>query len=1016
VGFVLLGPVAVWTGAEQVDLGAPRQRLLLSALAAEAGRVVPTDVLLERLWGEEPPEQARRTLHTYLARLRRAVERVPGGGGRAAAVRARSGGYLLDVDDGEVDLLRFRGLVARAQGARGAAALPALREAVGLWQGPPLGGVPGEWAERARRSWQQEQVAAVLAWADAELVAGTPADVLVPLADLAVRHPLVEPVAAARVRLLAAVGRRPEALECYAVMRDRLAAELGMDPGPELRSAYEAVLRGDPPADPTAPTGPPGGFDPGRIDRGGFDPRRIDPDGIDPGRIDPRRIDRDGFDPGGSDPRRIDPDGIDPGRTVPGRIDPGRIDPGRIDPGRTVPGRIDPDRTDPAWVGPGRVDPGRIVPAQLPADVRGFTGRAAELAAVDALGSGVVAVAGTAGVGKTAFAVHWAHRATARFPDGQLYVNLRGFDPAGESLDPARAVRGFLDALGVPPERVPADLDGQVALYRGLLDGRRMLVLLDNARDAEQVRPLLPGSRTCLTLVTSRDRLAPLVADGARSLPLDLLSTAEAGELLAARLGAGDPGAVERVVAACAHLPLALCIVAARAEITGFPLGVLAAELTGAGDRLGVLDAGDQATQVRTVFSWSYAALTGPAARLFRLLGLHPGPDVTVPVAASLAGVADAAGLVAELSRASLLTEHSPGRYARHDLLTAYAAELTAAVDPAAERQAATTRLAAHYAHTARAGRLLHDPGSRVPEWLPLGDPPPGVTPEPLADSAAGFAWVAAELPALRGIWALTGVDAQVWWLAWGLSVVLDRLARWPDWAAAWEAAVAAAERRGDLGGTGYACRELAEAYVWLGDYPAAYALLERAMELGAAVGDKVGAGNAHLSYGVAVGKQGDDERAVAELEEALRYYQAAGFEGGIASALNCASWGYALIGQAEKALDYAQQALELHRRTRFPWGEASAHDAIGWAYHQMGDYEQAVRWFREAVRLYGAVGDRYQQADTHVHLGDSLVALGDRAAARAAYADGLAILDAMGHTDAAGVRAKLDGLGPGGS
>jgi tetratricopeptide (TPR) repeat protein len=387
---------------------------------------------------------------------------------------------------------------------------------------------------------------------------------------------------------------------------------------------------------------------------------------------------------------------------------------------------------------------------------------------------------------------------------------------------------------------------------------------------------------------------------------------------------------------------------------------------------------------------------------------------VTVPAAASLAGVPvpAAAELVGELARSSLIEAHSPGRYARHDLLAAYAAELTAAVDPAAERRAATARMVAHYTHTAHAGRLLHDPGTRVPEWLPLGDPPPGVTPEPLADAGAGFAWVAAELPVLRVLWGLPGVDALVWQLAWGLSPVLDRLAAWPDWAAAWEAAVAAAERLGDLGATGWACRELAEAYVWLDDLPAALAQLERSMELAAAVGDKIGAGNAHLSYGVAVGRQGDNARAVAELEEALRYYQAAGFEGGQASALNCASWGYALVGEPERALDYSRQALELFRRTRFPWGEASAHDSIGWAYHHLGEYGEAARWFTDAARLYAEVGDRYQEADTHVHLGDSLAALGDRAAARAAYAAGLAIFDAMGHADAVAVRAKLADLG----
>jgi len=257
----------------------------------------------------------------------------------------------------------------------------------------------------------------------------------------------------------------------------------------------------------------------------------------------------------------------------------------------------------------------------------------------------ICAVSGTAGVGKTALAVHWAHRVAGRFPDAQLYVNLRGFDPAGAALDPGQALRRFLDAFGVPAARIPADLDAQAGLYRSLLAGKRVLVVLDNARSAEQVRPLLPGAPGCLAIVTSRDQLAGLVAtEGARPLALDLLTAADARKLLVRRLGAdraaGEPEAVEAIITACARLPLALTIAAARAATSpGFPLAAIAAELQESGSALDPLDGGDLATDVRAVSSWSYHALSAGVARLFRLLGLHPGPDIPITGAASLAGI-----------------------------------------------------------------------------------------------------------------------------------------------------------------------------------------------------------------------------------------------------------------------------------------------------------------------------------------------------------------------------------------
>jgi hypothetical protein len=295
----------------------------------------------------------------------------------------------------------------------------------------------------------------------------------------------------------------------------------------------------------------------------------------------------------------------------------------------------------------------------------------------------LVAIAGTPGAGKTALALHFAHLAADRYPDGQLYVNLRGFDPLGEPLRVTAAMRALLDALQVPPGQIPAGLEAQAGLYRSVLAGCRMLVMLDNAASAAQVRPLLPGGGDCLAVVTSRRQLTALAAaHGAHTIVLDALTDADAHEFLASRLGpaqlAAEPGAARELTAACARLPLALSIVAARAAARpGFPLAMLAAELRDPRRRLDALDGGEAAANVRDVFSWSYQQLSPAAARMFCLLGLHPGPDITVPAAAGRAGVRlDQAGrALGQLTAACLLTEHTPGRYAFHDLLRAYAAE-----------------------------------------------------------------------------------------------------------------------------------------------------------------------------------------------------------------------------------------------------------------------------------------------------------------------------------------------------
>jgi transcriptional regulator with XRE-family HTH domain len=340
-------------------------------------------------------------------------------------------------------------------------------------------------------------------------------------------------------------------------------------------------------------------------------------------------------------------------------------------------------------------------PAQLPPATAAFTGRINELASLDSIldrkdrSPAVCALFGTAGVGKTALALHWAHRSANRFPDGQLFINLSGSDPVRPAMTPVQALRVLLDALHLSREQRPADFTAQIGLYRSLLARRRMLVILDDAASADQVRPLLPGAPNCLVLVTSRSCLYGLVAtEGAQVVPVDQLSMREACDLLVRRLGAervaDEPAAVEQLSSSCARLPLALSIAAARAAVRPqLSLATLAAELGDPSTALRILSTGDPTTDLRTVFSGSYQALDQPTARLFRLFGSVPGDEVTVADAADLAGlpVDQVRPLLARLVDAHLLIERGQDQFHVHALLRAYAAELAGADSEPRQRE-----------------------------------------------------------------------------------------------------------------------------------------------------------------------------------------------------------------------------------------------------------------------------------------------------------------------------------------
>jgi transcriptional regulator with XRE-family HTH domain/tetratricopeptide (TPR) repeat protein len=666
------------------------------------------------------------------------------------------------------------------------------------------------------------------------------------------------------------------------------------------------------------------------------------------------------------------------------------------------------------------------VPRQLPAAVAGFTGRTAELAALtrilddaamDAPGTVVIsAIGGTAGVGKTALAVHWARQVAGRFGDGQLYVNLRGYDPAGVPAEPTAVIRGFLDAFGVPTERIPARPEAQAGLYRSLLADRKMLVVLDNARDEQQVRPLLPASPASLVLVTSRSQLSGLAAaDGARLVSLDVLTDGEAVQLLTARLGrdraAAEPGAVSEIAKLCACLPLALAVAAARAAARPqFPLAALADELADSAGRLDALDAGDPAASVRGVFSWSTRQLSDGAARMFRLLGLHPGPDISAAAAASLAAtsVTEARRLLGELTRAHLIAEHVPGRYAFHDLLRACAAEQARQTESDADRREATGRVLDYYLHTAARGALLLNPAQ---EPVVLAPPRPGAAAAQHADYPQALAWFEAEYQVLLAAVILaagSGSDAHAWQLPWAMASFLRARGHRQELAATQRSALAAATRLGDTAAQALSGRFLAIACADLGDQDEARGHFAGSLTLYRRLGDRLGEAKIQQGLGMLAEYQDRYADALGHAEQALALYQAGGDKANQAEALNDVGWYHGLLGDYQQARVYCRQALALCAEAGHRWIEGDAWASLGYAEHHLGNLAEAAVCYQRAVSLYRESGGRFGEADTLTLLGDTHRAAGEPAQAREAWRQALAILEDIHHPDADQVRAKL--------
>ena len=667
-----------------------------------------------------------------------------------------------------------------------------------------------------------------------------------------------------------------------------------------------------------------------------------------------------------------------------------------------------------------------VVPQQLPASPALFVGRTEEVDRLDiALGDastetadvGIFALVGAGGMGKTWLALHWAHRHAERFPDGQLFVDLRGFSPEGAPMDPAIAVRGFLAGLGVSPDQIPADPHARTALFRSLVAGRRMLIVADNAADTAQVAPLLPGTGTCTVLVTSRTHLSGLiVGHAARCLAVDVLSDAEARALFSVRLGAArvaeESAAVDDLIRMCGGFPLALSIVSGHAQARPrLPLTAVAAELRDLG--LDALDDDDRAASLPTVLSWSYRALSRHQAISFSLLGIAAGPDISLHAAASLTGqsLPQTTTLLRGLEHASLLAQDVRGRFRMHDLIRAYAAATANRDLTEHQRRTALRRLVDFYVHTAhRANRAVHP--HRPP--IQLSRPEPGARPQTLPDETAAMAWFDAEhscLLATQHAATTHHWHQAVWQLAWALVTYHLRRARHLDHVAVCRAGLAAAECLDDPTAHALAQRLLGNAYTRLGQPDEAVEHLHRALAVAEHHHDGVLLGHTHRALARAWLLK-DTRQALEHATQALAIFRALGNPVWEAWAFTQAGWCAAQVGDHHLARAHCRAALTVFRRHPDPAGEANAWRSLGYVEHHTGHHERAIQHYQRALTLYRDVSD----ADLAIvlnGLGHPHAALGHRGQAHAAWCEALALFRRQGRDDEVErIRRQLDALG----
>ncbi|MFJ9038416.1 AfsR/SARP family transcriptional regulator [Streptomyces sp. NPDC102406] len=975
--FGLLGPLVVRRAGTVLDPGRRKQRLLLIRLLIADGRAVAPQTLCEELWPQQPgraPDGALGSLHAHVSKVRAVLE--PPHLRRQGAFEilvTEPLGYALRVPPESRDTVRFERALARAHRfmdeGRPERVVEEARNALEMWRGTAFADAAHHLfvAQEAARLEELRQTAREIR-ATALLMRGRITEALDAAQEMTAEHPLRETGWALLLRALYLAGRHSEALQRYAELRRHLGDELGLEPGPPLRALHQGILHHDLP-----PLGPAGGSS-------GFGaPSAPDEPPAPVGPAPHEQTDA-------SDGQALAGEDTSPPLTRPAQLP------------RALPvfaGRS----TEAAWLSAVGGAPGRPGPAAAP----------------------VIVISGTPGVGKTTFAVHHAHRVASSFPDGQLFVDLCGFHPHAPAVEPGHALHGFLTALGVPAPRIPEDTQGRSTLFRSLLADRRVLLVLDNARDEEQVRPLIPSGTGCFTLVTSRNRLPGLITtDGAKPLVLSLPSQAEAHQALERRLGserlAAEPAATADIIRLCGRLPLAMAVVAARAELDpSFPLHAMVEDLEHTQGDLDAFTGSDTGTDVRTVFSWSYRSLDEDAARLFRLIALHPGPHITAPAAADLVGLplARTRRALAGLVGSCLVEQPLPGRYSLHDLLRSYAAELTHTHDTVQERHHATLRTLDHYLFTAyEANQLLKQDTSSEPD---LGAPGPGVTPETFSDVKQATRWFTAEHRVLAGLLHTAvdqGLDRHTTGLAWSLKEHLQRQEFWPEAITALTPALDVARRHGDRLEEGRCLRHLGSIHGYLGHQEQALDHLRRATTIFEELDATGEQARAHYVMACALFLFGRVREAVHFSERGLELSRATGEELWLAECLTELAWFHSNLGQLDKSLAYSEESIALFQRLDAPWQLAQAWDVLGYDLRLLGRHEDAVATYRRAMRAFEELGDHRNAIGALMRLGDARLDKGDREGARADWARALdeAVERAMSHS-AQQIRDRLTAL-----
>lgn len=622
-----------------------------------------------------------------------------------------------------------------------------------------------------------------------------------------------------------------------------------------------------------------------------------------------------------------------------------------------------------------------------------------------------------AGVGKTTLAVHWAHQVAERFPDGQLYVNLRGFDDSGHPLDSGEALGGFLGALGVSSRDIPRGVEKRSALFREQTASKQLIVVLDNARDAEQVRPLLPASTGCLTIITSRSQLSGLaVAEGASLVSLDVWTPEEALNALAARIGdercRADPEAAAELVELCGYLPLAVAIVGAQLSAAPqVPLRLGVRELRETRPRLDALSAGDRRVDVRAVFSWSYRALTPESARFFRYLAVHPGSAVSAEAAASLAGVrmAVARRCLRELTSASLLSRDADGRYVLHDLVRAYGTELIEHEQD--DRFGAEARLVdylRHNAHTANQflARITSEPTHPTA---------PGVVLVAIDGREEALEWFRQEEPAVAA--ALRSMDDPRL-LRFRMNLTHDWVSYysvmglWTEEIEAKRIGLDAALMLDDPAAIARNSASLARALAETGQVDEADEQVDLMLRQLHRL-DPAQRAATERSIGWVRGRQKRHTEALHHARKSLEIYRTLGDDAAAARELNAVGWYLALLGRYREAIAMCEEAIPLLQNCGNLRIEAAAWDSIGYARQRLGDLDAAITEYQKSLQLYGEAFDGYNQAEVLDHLATAQLEQGDSAQARASWMQAADLMGAIDSPRAEEIRAKAEAADP---